>query len=47
MVVEDEASKFDRQSVVEYMTTGQSSRELQPSGTGAGGSGQPSERKQP
>ncbi|MGN6871084.1 MAG: ATP-binding cassette domain-containing protein [Solirubrobacteraceae bacterium] len=47
MVVEDEASRFDRQSVVEYMTTGQSSRELQASGTGAGGSVQPSERKQP
>ena len=32
----DEASKFDRQVVVDYMTTGQSARELQPAGVGAG-----------
>jgi ABC-type sugar transport system ATPase subunit len=46
MVAEDDASKFDRQVVVDYMTTGQSSRELQASGTGAGAPGQPSERGQ-
>ncbi|MBV9604915.1 MAG: sugar ABC transporter ATP-binding protein [Solirubrobacterales bacterium] len=45
MVVQDEASKFDRQSVVEYMTTGQSSREAQASATGAGAPGQTSGRK--
>jgi ABC-type sugar transport system ATPase subunit len=44
MVAEDDASKFDRQVVVDYMTTGQSSRELQASGTGT--AGQPSERGQ-
>jgi ABC-type sugar transport system ATPase subunit len=47
LVVADDASKFDRQVVVDYMTTGQSSRELQPSGSGAGVPGQPSERRQP
>jgi ABC-type sugar transport system ATPase subunit len=47
MVVQDDASKFDRQVVVDYMTTGQSSRELQAGGTGTGASEQPSERKQP
>ena len=47
MVVQDDASKFDRQVVVDYMTTGSSSRENQASGTGAGAPGQPSERKQP
>jgi ABC-type sugar transport system ATPase subunit len=46
MVVQDEASKFDRQSVVEYMTTGQSSRELQASATGTEASGQPLGRNQ-
>jgi ABC-type sugar transport system ATPase subunit len=43
MVVQDEASKFDRQVVVDYMTTGQSSRELQAAGVGAGSSQQASE----
>ena len=47
MVVQDDASKFDRQVVVDYMTTGSSSRELQASGTGAAAPAQPSERKQP
>jgi ABC-type sugar transport system ATPase subunit len=47
MVVQDDASKFDRQVVVEYMTTGSSSRQLEASGTGTGAAGQPSERKQP
>jgi ABC-type sugar transport system ATPase subunit len=46
MVAEDEASKFDRQVVVDYMTTGQSSRELQASAAGAGAVGQPSGREQ-
>jgi ABC-type sugar transport system ATPase subunit len=46
MVAEDEASKFDRQVVVDYMTTGQSSRDLQASETGAGAPGQPSGREQ-
>jgi ABC-type sugar transport system ATPase subunit len=45
MVAEDEASKFDRASVVDYMTTGQSSRELSASGISAGAPGQPTERK--
>jgi ABC-type sugar transport system ATPase subunit len=45
MVAVDEASKFDRASVVDYMTTGQSSRELQPAGVGAESSQQASERK--
>jgi ABC-type sugar transport system ATPase subunit len=44
MVIEDDASKFDRQVVVDYMTTGQSSRELQASSAGA--PRQPSERGQ-
>jgi ABC-type sugar transport system ATPase subunit len=44
MVIQEDASKFDRQVVVDYMTTGQSSRELQASGAGA--PGQPSERGQ-
>jgi ABC-type sugar transport system ATPase subunit len=47
MVVQDDASKFDRQVVVEYMTTGASSREPQASGTAPGAAGQPSERRQP
>ena len=46
MVVQEDASKFDRQVVVDYMTTGQSSRELQAGATGAGAPGQPSERGQ-
>jgi ABC-type sugar transport system ATPase subunit len=46
MVAEDAASKFDRQVVVDYMTTGQSSRELQSTGAGAGSNPQASERKQ-
>jgi ABC-type sugar transport system ATPase subunit len=46
MVAVDEASKFDRQSVVEYMTTGQSERGLQAGGVGAGANPQGSERKQ-
>jgi ABC-type sugar transport system ATPase subunit len=46
MVAEDDASKFDRQVVVDYMTTGQSSRELQASVTGAGAAAQPSGREQ-
>ncbi|MBV8710769.1 MAG: sugar ABC transporter ATP-binding protein [Solirubrobacterales bacterium] len=46
MVAVDEASKFDRQSVVEYMTTGLSSRGLQTAGVGAGSNPQASERKQ-
>jgi ABC-type sugar transport system ATPase subunit len=41
MVAVDDASRFDRQVVVDYMTTGQSSRELQPAGTP-----QPSEGRQ-
>ena len=46
MVAVDEAAKFDRQSVVEYMTTGQSERALQANGGGAGSNPQGSERKQ-
>jgi ABC-type sugar transport system ATPase subunit len=46
LVAQDEASKFDRQVVVEYMTTGQSSRELATGGAGAAAPGQPSERRQ-
>jgi ABC-type sugar transport system ATPase subunit len=46
MVAVDEASRFDRQVVVDYMTTGQSSRGLQPAGVGAGSNPQASERKQ-
>jgi ABC-type sugar transport system ATPase subunit len=46
MVAEDEVSKFDRQSVVEYMTTGLSERRLQADGVGAGSNPQGSERKQ-
>jgi ABC-type sugar transport system ATPase subunit len=46
MVVQDEASKFDRQSVVEYMTTGQSSRQVQTSATPGGASAQPPGRMQ-
>ena len=46
MVAVDEAAKFDRQSVVEYMTTGQSERALQANGGGAGSNSQGSERKQ-
>ena len=45
MVAVDEASKFDRQVVVDYMTTGQSSRELQPAGVGGSSSQQTSEGK--
>ena len=46
MVAVDEAAKFDRQSVVEYMTTGQSERALQANGAGASSNPQGSERKQ-
>ena len=46
MVAVDEASRFDRQVVVDYMTTGQSSRELQAAGVGAGSEPPASERKQ-
>ena len=45
MVAVDDASKFDRQSVVEYMTTGLSSRQLQTPEIGAGSNPQESERK--
>jgi ABC-type sugar transport system ATPase subunit len=44
LVAQDDASKFDRQVVVEYMTTGESSRGL--AGAGAAGQGQASERRQ-
>jgi len=46
MVVEEDASKFDRQVVVDYMTTGQSSRGLQAAGIGAGSDPQASGRTQ-
>jgi ABC-type sugar transport system ATPase subunit len=46
LVAQDEASKFDRQVVVEYMTTGQSSRGLAAAGAGAAAPGQASERRQ-
>jgi ABC-type sugar transport system ATPase subunit len=46
LVAQDDASKFDRQVVVEYMTTGQSSRGLETSETGAAAPGQASERRQ-
>ena len=46
LVAQDDASKFDRQVVVEYMTTGQSSRGLNGGGAGAPGQGQASERRQ-
>ena len=46
LVAVDEAAKFDRQSVVEYMTTGVSERRLQADGVGAGSNPQGSERKQ-
>jgi ABC-type sugar transport system ATPase subunit len=46
MVAQDDASKFDRQVVVDYMTTGRSSRELEGNGAGAGSPGQPSGREQ-
>ncbi|MBV9417604.1 MAG: sugar ABC transporter ATP-binding protein [Solirubrobacterales bacterium] len=44
LVAEDDASKFDRQVVVEYMTTGQSSRGPETAGVGAGADQQASER---
>jgi ABC-type sugar transport system ATPase subunit len=46
LVAQDDASKFDRQSVVEYMTTGESSRGQEPAGAGAGARQQASERKE-
>ena len=46
MVAVDDAAKFDRQSVVEYMTTGVSERRLQAEGVGAGSNPHGSERKQ-
>jgi ABC-type sugar transport system ATPase subunit len=46
MVAEDDASKFDRQVVVDYMTTGQSSRGRETAGAGAGAGGPGSERKE-
>jgi ABC-type sugar transport system ATPase subunit len=47
LVAQDDASKFDRQVVVEYMTTGQSSRGREGAGgTGAAAPGQASERRQ-
>ncbi len=46
MVAVDEASRFDRQVVVDYMTTGQSSRELQATGVGAGSEPPATEREQ-
>jgi ABC-type sugar transport system ATPase subunit len=46
MVAQDEASKFDRQSVVEYMTTGESSRGPTGAGAGPGAPQQASEREQ-
>ena len=46
MVAVDDASKFDRQVVVDYMTTGQSARGLEASGAVAGPNPQASERKQ-
>jgi ABC-type sugar transport system ATPase subunit len=47
LVAQDDASKFDRQVVVEYMTTGQSSRGLNGGGgAGAAGREQASERRQ-
>jgi ABC-type sugar transport system ATPase subunit len=46
MVAQDEASKFNRQSVVEYMTTGLSSGAPQTAGVGAGTSPQASQREQ-
>jgi ABC-type sugar transport system ATPase subunit len=46
MVAVDEVSKFDRQSVVEYMTTGLSSRGVQTAGVSAGSNPQALERKQ-
>ncbi|MBV8999953.1 MAG: sugar ABC transporter ATP-binding protein [Solirubrobacterales bacterium] len=44
LVAEDDASKFDRQVVVEYMTTGQSSRGPETAGVGARADQQASER---
>ncbi len=46
LVAQDDASKFDRQVVVEYMTTGRSSRGLDGAGAGAAAHGQASERRQ-
>jgi ABC-type sugar transport system ATPase subunit len=46
LVAEDEASKFDPQVVVEYMTTGQSSRGPHASAPGPAPQGQAPERKE-
>jgi ABC-type sugar transport system ATPase subunit len=46
MVAVDEATKFDRQVVVDYMTTGQSSRGLEEGALGAGAREPGSEGKQ-
>jgi ABC-type sugar transport system ATPase subunit len=46
MVAQDEASKFDRQVVVDYMTTGESSRGLDGDGAGVGAREQPAEGKE-
>jgi ABC-type sugar transport system ATPase subunit len=46
MVAQDDASRFDRQVVVEYMTTGQSSRGLDGAGAGTAARGPASERRQ-
>jgi D-xylose transport system ATP-binding protein len=45
MVAVDDASKFDRQVVVDYMTTGKSARKSEPAAAGAGTNQQGSERK--
>jgi len=46
MVAVDDASKFDRQVVVDYMTTGQSARKREPAVAGAGTNQQGSERNE-
>jgi ABC-type sugar transport system ATPase subunit len=46
MVAVDDASKFDRASVVDYMTSGQSSRGSQTAGAGAPALGQSPEREE-
>jgi ABC-type sugar transport system ATPase subunit len=46
LVAQDDASKFDRQVVVEYMTTGRSSRGLEAAAAGATAPGQAPERRQ-
>jgi ABC-type sugar transport system ATPase subunit len=46
MVAVDDASRFDRQVVVDYMTTGQSQRGQAPGGGAAGATEQATERKE-